>query len=67
MKDWMIWGLVGFAGYWIYENYIGSAMGVVGATGYSPIPNARGDQFSCPVGTEFTEIESMVSGSGVCQ
>lgn len=39
---------------------------VVSGVSYVPVGNASGDQFQCPTGTKFSEIESMVNGSGYC-
>jgi hypothetical protein len=65
MKDWPIWIAGAFIAYLLLEKFSTGVL-TTAVSGYAPIPNATGDQFQCPVGTKFTEIESMVSGSGIC-
>ena len=69
-NDWIFWILGAGVAYYFYTQYQAglvpvSTVGV--ATEYAPVSNASGDQFSCPSGTKFTEIESQTSGSGYCE
>ena len=65
-KAW-IWVGLGLGALWL----IGSSQSALSTVLYPanvtlPVGNSRGDQFSCPPGTLFTEIASSVVGSGYC-
>jgi hypothetical protein len=65
-SDWIWWVGGAVVAYYFYRQYQSGLLTTGTVAGYVPIANVSGDQFSCPVGTKFTEIESQVSGSGYC-
>lgn len=64
MKDWMLWALGAGLAYYLYQNSLATVATTV--TGYVPMSNASGNEFSCPTGTTYHDEGIQTSGSGYC-
>jgi hypothetical protein len=67
MKDnWLLYLGLGFGAYVLYEMSKMAATSASSVTGYLPIVNAQGNEFTCPAGTIYEDQGEQTNGGGIC-